>query len=97
MAAPNQGYSWANISALGTVNLIARHTTFRRVAIPGTYIGTVNFYDAAATTGTAAGNLIISLGLPATSVAGAVELDANCKDGLTYSATGTPAMTVFWD
>lgn len=92
-----EGYSWTNIGTVGTVAVVSRHTTLKRIAIPGTFIGSVSFFDAPTVTGTSATNLILTVGLPASGVPNSIELDANCKDGLVYASTGTPAMTIFWN
>lgn len=91
------GFNWTAISAAGTAVLTNRSTTLVRVIVPGTYVGTVNVFDTNAAAGTSATNQIISLGLPATSVAGNIEIGAKCSTGLTYAATGTPVLTLIWD
>lgn len=91
-----EGFSWTNIGTIGTIVAINRHTAFKRIVIPGTFIGSVSFFDTASTAGTSATNLILTVGLPASGVPNSIEVDANCKDGLTYASTGTPGMTIFW-
>ena len=90
-------YSWTNIGTIGTVALVSRAATLRRIVIPGTFIGSVSFFDTSATAGTAASNLILTVGLPASGVPNYIDVDANCKDGLVFASTGTPAMTVLWE
>lgn len=96
MSQPVAGDSWTAVGTVGTVVVTNRTTVLRSVIIPGTYIGTVNFHDAAAATGTSATSQIISIGLPATSTPTTIRIDAQCKTGLVYQASGTPALTFTW-
>lgn len=91
------GFNWTAITAAGTSVLTNRSTSLVRVVVPGTYVGTVNVFDSATAAGTSASNQIISLGIPATTVAGNIEVGAKCSNGLTYAATGTPVLTLIWD
>src|SRR5947208_2504867 len=97
MAQPQVGYQWTSIGTVGTVTLKSTTATLVRVFIPGTYVGTVIFHDAASTAGTTATSAIGTFGLPATTVPGNIDIQATCKNGLTYQATGTPTLTVIWD
>lgn len=97
MANTMYGFNWTAVSAAGTTVLTNRTTTLVRVVVPGTYVGTVNIFDSATAAGTSASTQIVSLGLPATSVAGHIEVGAKCSNGLTYAATGTPTLTLIWD
>lgn len=63
----------------------------------GTFIGTVMLYDASAAAGTSASNVVGTLGNPATAVAGAIEIGLRCRNGIVYTATGTPNVTLVWD
>ena len=67
-----------------------------RVLVGGTYVGTIEFYDSATVAGTAAGNLIWSLGIPNTSFPHTYEIGANLRSGLVYTATGTPVLTFIY-
>lgn len=97
MAQPLEGYQWANIGTVGTVTLTNREATLVRVIVPGTYVGTVIFHDAVGTAGTTATSQIATFGLPATSVAGHIEIGARVVHGLTYMATGTPNLIAVWN
>src|SRR3990167_11403845 len=96
MADQIQGDNWKAISGVGSVVLSPHQTTFKGITLSGTYVGTVVFYNSATVAGTAAGNQIISLGLPATSDFRTISLNANCTNGIVYAASGTPVMNVSW-
>lgn len=96
MADMAHGYNGRNIGTIGTVVLSDIPTHIQRVVIPGTYVGTVNFHDAATAAGTTATSQIISFGLPGASTLQQVTLEINCKNGLVYQATGTPSVLVIW-
>lgn len=97
MSLVQQGYQWGTIGALGTTTVTANPSNLIGVVITGTYVGTVKFHDAGSSTGTTASSNIVTFGLPATSVAGNIHINARCKNGITYEATGTPIMTFLWD
>ena len=96
MADKEQGDNWTAIAGVGSVVLSNQQTTLRRIVFPGTFVGTVTFYNSDTVAGTAAGNQIISLGLPVTSTPQTITLNANCTNGLVYAASGTPTMNVSW-
>lgn len=91
------GYQWTNVSAAGTVVTLNRQGVLKAILLPGTYVGTVEFYDSATAAGTAAGNNIYTVGLPLLRQWESIDVNANCKNGLTYVATGTPTLTFTWD
>ena len=103
MSQPLKAYQWTSLGTVnggagaGTIALADRTASLVRVVIPGTYVGTVSFHDAASVTGTTATSMITSFGIPNTNVSGHIEIGANCKNGLVYQATGTPVMTIIWD
>lgn len=103
MANTLYGFNWTNIgttfggAGAGTVVLTNRETSLVRIVVPGTYVGTVKLHDAASTTGTTATSAFLTLGLPATTVPGNIEVNAKCAKGLVYEASGTPTMTLIWD
>ena len=97
MAQPVSQSQYKNIGTVGTVVLTDRPTALMNIVFPGTYVGTVNFFDSPTAAGTTAANQILSMGLPNTNVGGNIFIGASCKTGLTYAATGTPIMTVMWD
>lgn len=103
MSQPLKSYQWTSLGTVnggagaGTVVLADRVASLVRVVIPGTYVGTVSFHDASSAAGTTATSQIVSFGIPNSTVAGNVEVGAQCKNGLVYQATGTPVMTVIWD
>lgn len=94
---------FTNISAVGTTTLSDRGgAVLMSVVMPGTYVGTVTFHDAqgtggVGTQGTTATSTIITFGLPATAVAGDININARCRYGLMYIATGTPTLTAIWN
>ena len=94
---PVSGDQYVIITGVGSVVLAGGVATLKRVFIPGTYVGTVSFYDSATVAGTAAGNNVVTFGLPGNSLIQSHEINGRCKAGLVYSAQGTPTMTAFWD
>ena len=98
MSILQQGYQWGTIGGgVGTTVVTANAANLVAVIIPGTYVGTVTFHDASAAGGTTASSGIVTFGLPATSVAGQIPINARCKNGILYQATGTPVLTYLWD
>jgi hypothetical protein len=103
MANTLYGFNWTSIGTInggagaGTVAVTNRETSLVRVIVPGTYVGTVNFHDAATAAGTTATSMILSLGIPNTNIGGNIEVGAKCAKGLLYQATGTPVITFIWD
>lgn len=96
---PVSGYQW-NVTVgtgVGTTVLADRACVLHRLVIPGTYVGTIKFDDAASAAGTTATSQFLSLGLPATSVFQSLALDVSCRKGLVVQSTGTPTMTVLWE
>ncbi len=95
---PSAGFQFTTVSGgVGTTAVKATNTYFKRVIIPGTYVGTINFHNASAAAGTNGTSQILSLGLPASSIANSVDVDVNCSVGLLYQATGTPVCTIVWN
>ena len=96
---PVSGDQYVIITGVGSVVLAGGVATLKRVFLPGSYIGTVSFYDSATVAGTAAGNNVITFGstVDSNSMNRSVELNARCIRGLVYTAQGTPTMTAFWD
>lgn len=97
MAQPVAGFSWATVSGgVGTTVISNKDTVLRSIIIPGTYVGTINFHDAPSAAGTTATSQILSLGLPVTSIPFDIQVNAQCRKGLVYQATGTPVLTFTW-
>ena len=94
---PQAGDQYSIITGVGSVVLAGGVATLKRVFIPGTYIGTVSFYDSATVAGTATANNLVTFGLPGNSLIQSLELNVRCIRGLVYTAQGTPTMTAFWD
>ena len=98
MAQPVAYPQFTYIGTVGTVLLTDRPDAAIIRAIEwGTFVGTVMLYDSSTTGGTSASNVIGTLGIPMTSVAGAVELGFRVKNGIVYTSTGTPNITLVWD
>lgn len=98
MSQPISGDQWTKISGgVGTVVVAARQSVLKRVVIPGTYVGSVTLHDASAAAGTTSTSGFLTFGLPTTSIPQSIEVNANCKNGLVYEATGTPVMTLLWE
>jgi hypothetical protein len=90
------GYNWTNIGTIGTTVVSNTNTNLIRILIPGTYVGTVVFQDAASATGTTATSRIYTVPIPAVSIPQSIEVGARCKNGLVFEATGTPTLTIIW-
>lgn len=85
------------IIAAGTTVLSDQAGNLVRAILPGTYVGSVEFYDSRTTAGTAAGNQIYNIGLPLTNLYRNIEMDFPFKRGLVSVATGTPTVGVVWN
>ena len=98
MADIKPGDQWTVVSGgVGTAVVTDRHSVLRRIVWGGSYVGTLNVHDSSTVAGTTATSQIVSLPIPATQYPFSLELNANCKNGIVYQATGTPVMTLFWD
>ena len=94
---PVSGYNYYVIpDGVGTYVLTDRASKLYGVAIPGTYVGTMKVYDSATAAGTAATNLLLSKGIPATVLSQNILFEAQCKKGIVVEATGTPLATIMW-
>lgn len=94
---PSSGDQWTRVSAAGTTVVSTIGVTLKRVILPGTYVGSVEFYDTTTAAGTAAGNNIYNTALPGLQTPRSIEVHARTRDGLVYVATGTPTLTFTWD
>lgn len=95
---PYSGGQWGTIGGgVGTTVVTNRSGNLYRIVIPGTYVGTVTFHDAASAGGTSATSGIVTFGLPGVAPLQSVEIGARFRTGLTYEATGTPVITYVWD
>lgn len=98
MSQPVAGFSFTAVSGgVGTTVITDRSAVVRRVIVPGTYVGTLNIHDADSAAGTSATSQIVSFGLPALRTPIHVDLDVQCRKGITYQATGTPTLTIVWE
>lgn len=94
---PVSGHQYSVVSGGTSITVVSdRNCVLERIIVPGTYVGTLALYDSATAAGTAAGNNFLSLGLPATTLFQSVGVGVQCKNGLTYNATGTPLVTLLW-
>jgi len=95
----DSGYNWTATSggtAASTAVIKNMKTVLGKIVIPGTYVGTVAFYDSSTAAGTADGNTILTVGLPTTSIPQSLDLGIQCKNGLTVTSDGTPTLTIGW-
>jgi len=98
MSQPTAGDQWVSVSGgVGTTVISEKNVVLKRIIIPGSYVGTINFHDAPSAAGTTATSQIVSFGLPSTGGPTSLDINAQCKKGLVYQATGTPVMTFTWD
>ena len=80
---------------VGTVILKDVPGILQRVYIPGTFVGTIQFDDASASTGTVATSQILAIGNPSyTTYPLVFEVGVAFRHGLVYRATGTPTVTI---
>jgi hypothetical protein len=97
MSQPVAGNPWVNVGTVGSVVVADRSTVLRKVILPGSFVGTVQWFDSATVAGTSATNLIHTQGIPLLRQWDSYEINANCSNGLVYAATGTPTLTFTWD
>ena len=97
MPQPVSANNFTFVSGAGTTVVTNRPTALYNILIPGTYIGSVEFYDSATTTGTAAGNKIFNVALPGLNQDQSINVNARCRTGLVTVATGTPTVAFTWD
>ena len=98
MNEPANGFQWAKVSGGTSITLVSdRNTYFKRIVVPGTYVGTLALYDSATVAGTTAGNNFMTIGLPALNHPNDIDVDARLRNGLVYDATGTPLVTLIYN
>lgn len=92
MAQPVSSYQAIRFQAPGTTLLADAPVTIHSGIRQAILAGTLDLYDSTTTAGTAAGNIILSLGTATTMEAGAASVklfDLQTKKGLVGVATGT--------
>ncbi len=94
---PVSADQWVSVTAAGTVVVANRTASLSRIILPGTYIGTVEFYDSPTAAGTTAAKEIYRVGIPLLNQYQHIDVFAQAKTGLTYVATGTPTLTFTWN
>lgn len=88
---PVSGYRWGTISGgVGTYVVANNSCVLAKVVLPGTYVGTMVFQDAASAAGTSATTPFMTLPIPATVLSQSIDLNLQCRNGLVIEATGTP-------
>lgn len=97
MSQPSAASQFTYVGTVGSVLLKDVDANLVRVVLPGTYVGTVMLYDAATAAGTAATNVLGTIGLPALNTPNSIEFGLHTKKGLVYTATGTPNVVIVWD
>ena len=96
MSQPISGDQFVRVVAAGTTITSNGPTNLKRVLVSGTFIGSAEWYDTATAAGTAAGNLIYTIGLPGLNQNQSIEVHSRVRTGLTCVATGTPILTYTW-
>lgn len=83
----------------GVGTTVVKNTSgvLQRILIPGTAVGTLQLDDASSATGTTSSTVFLKLVLPWPNVPTVLETGVNFKNGLVYSATGTPVATLVWE
>lgn len=94
---PVSAAQYVNVGTLGTTVITDRSANLYSVVLPGTYVGSIEFYDSATAAGTAATNLIYNLGLPLLNQYKDIQLNLRTRFGLTIVATGTPTVLFTWE
>lgn len=94
---PNSGDNYTYIAAAGTTVVTDRGARLANILIPGTYVGSVEWYDSATAAGTAAGNKIYNVALPGLNQNYSIQVNARTKSGLVFVATGTPTVAFTWE
>ena len=89
---PVSGYSWKVIGTGVGTTTIARSINLGKIVIPGTYTGTIMFYDSAS--GTSDATKVFQFGLPLTTAFQTVTPELQFKNGLVIDCQGTPLMTL---
>lgn len=97
MSQPTSGAQFVNIGTIGTVVVSSESATLQRVAIPGTFVGTVIIHNSPTAAGTSTTSPVYTLGIPGLNLYRSVELGIQCRNGITYESTGTPNLTLVWD
>lgn len=97
MAQPVSVSQFKQVAAAGTTVISDIGAGLQNVIIGGTFVGSVEWYDSSTAAGTAAGNLIFNVGLPATFLYRSIPIAAQTKKGLVVVATGTPSLTYTYD
>ncbi len=96
MSLPNTTPFGTLIVAAGTTVLESQPGYLERVILLGTYVGSVEFYDSSTAAGTAAGNLMGTVGLPLLNQYKHLDMSFPFKKGLTVVATCTAIAGVVW-
>ena len=89
---PQAGYIYTRYQAPGTTLVSDSPVVIARGIKQNILAGTLDFYDSTTTSGTAATNLLLTLGTSTTMEAGAVStkvFDMQTRKGLVVVATGT--------
>ena len=94
---PISGDQYLAVGTIGTTIVSDQAATLKRVVYPGTYVGSVSFYDSATIAGTAATNLVYTAGLPGVRFPVSVDVGAQFKNGIIATALGTPVLLFTWD
>jgi hypothetical protein len=94
---PTSGAQGTLIQAAGTTILSDKMSTLKKIVFAGTFVGSVEFYDANTAAGTAAGNLMYNVGLPLLNQYKDIDLDTRFRTGIVCVATGTPVLLVTKD
>lgn len=95
---PSSGLQYTKISGgAGTAVVKDSNAVLERIVIPGTYVGTLVVHNSASAAGTSATTPIITIGLPTTTIPQSINLGIECRNGITYEATGTPVALLVWN
>ena len=92
MAQPVSYPTYKPVIAAGTTVVSDQPVNLSQIIVNGTFVGSVEFYDATTTAGTAAGNLLWNLPIPTTNINKVYSLNFQTRKGLVVVATGTPTL-----
>lgn len=94
---PVSAAQYTIVTGVGTTVITDRSANLYKVILPGTFVGSVEWYDTSTTAGTAATNKVYNVGIPLLNQYREINLDLRVKNGLVAVATGTPTLTFTWD
>lgn len=94
---PVSAANYIQVGTVGTTVVSDIPVNLQNIVIGGTFVGSVEWYDATTAAGTSASNLIFNVGIPATNLYRTIPLGLRTRKGLVVVQTGTPVLTYTLD